>query len=175
MKQQLSVGLLTLGLSVLASQASNFDFSYTYADGNVVAGTFSGQVNGIYVDNISNLAMSFNGHATAGHVYAATYGGGTFAPGPVVSFVAADNNFIFINSDILHGDFGFTDALFFAPPAYFGTPTIQVDSSSPFFAETKAIVPGNWRLHVPEAGSTLALSGIAFSALCLARRKFSAR
>ena len=173
MQKQFSVGLLALGLSVLASQAANFDFSYTYTDGNVVSGTFRGQVNGIYVDNITDLALSFNGHAATGPVYAATYGGGTFSAGPVVSFQAAANDFIFINSDILHGDYGFNAALFFAPPAYFSTPTIQVDTTSAYFAEIKPIVPGNWRLHVPEAGSTLALSGLAFTALCLARRKFS--
>jgi hypothetical protein len=73
-----AVAAAALGVSVAAS-ATNFDFSYTFGDGQEVTGSFSGTTTngGQSVTNVSNFEVALNGIAFA----PVTTGGTTFGSG----------------------------------------------------------------------------------------------
>ena len=48
-------------LSPLSANATLFNYSYTFEDGSVVSGQLTGTLNGLFVDNYSNVSASFNG------------------------------------------------------------------------------------------------------------------
>jgi hypothetical protein len=54
-----------LGASAAAS-ATEFDFSYTFTDGQQVTGSLDGTLNGTSISNISDLQVSLNGIAFSG-------------------------------------------------------------------------------------------------------------
>lgn len=88
------------GLSVAASaNAATFDFSYTFGDAQTVTGTLTGTADGSFVDNVSNVTLSFDGVAVAGNLFATTWDTATStfdASKPVrLSSDASLNNFIF--------------------------------------------------------------------------------
>jgi hypothetical protein len=61
-----------LGASAAAS-ATEFDFSYTFTDGQQITGSLDGTLNGTAISNISDLQVSLNGIA---------FSGGSDASGP---------------------------------------------------------------------------------------------
>ena len=92
-----------------AAQASTFDFSYTFSDGQKLSGSLDGTLSGDLVTNISNVSVTFDDVA-----FTATLFGGTFVPSStgsnvgaysygansaVVSTNAALNNFIFADNN----------------------------------------------------------------------------
>jgi hypothetical protein len=68
LKQLINKVVLIVAMLPIAAFASTFDFSYTFYTGNTVSGSFNGNKNGNYVENISNITLAHNGSklATAG-------------------------------------------------------------------------------------------------------------
>lgn len=97
--------IASLVAGIAASSAASADylnFSYTFTDNTVVSGSFSGTINGDFVENISNISVNY-GALFQGSVYAFGYnpnppGGANDQIDPVVSFNGAKNNFIFTTS-----------------------------------------------------------------------------
>jgi len=162
----IAVALLS---GAVCSQASVFDYSYNFGPGNVVSGTLEGNLSGDIVDNVANVTVFFNGTAMSGSVFTGRYSP-PYEPGPIVSFDINKNNFVFANSD---------------PNGGVPTEFLQVIGAS---ALANAQFPGSdgvitdrlfngWTLTeepgtgVPDAGSTLAMFGVAFAGLALLRRR----
>ena len=167
----------------------NWDYSYTFSDGLVVSGSFEGtqvgnDING-YVDNISDLKVFFNGTPMTGTVYAASWTGELNSDGwwiytsdPVVSFDMAQNNFMFINSDVVDGDNSGNQFFWSPPESLVGAPTAwaldlplginSVDFDFPANASSWSLVD-----PVPDGGSTVMLCGMSLAALGLSRRKLA--
>src|ERR1700761_3048273 len=94
-----------------AANATMFDFSYTFSDGQKVSGSLDGTLSGTTISDISNLQVSLDGLAFTGGVDgtgAATslkvYGGfdaadGLFDAPATVSTVSAKNNFVIADQD----------------------------------------------------------------------------
>lgn len=86
-----------------SAHADTFNFSYTFNDGPVITGSLSGSLNGDFVENISNLHVTFNGTAFSGSLVGGAWdaaaqnwsGAGT----AVLSTDASKNNFIFADAD----------------------------------------------------------------------------
>jgi hypothetical protein len=76
-----------LGASAAAS-AAQFDFSYTFTDGQQITGSLDGTLNGTAITNISDLQVSLNGIA---------FSGGSDAAGPtslaIYGWNTADESF----------------------------------------------------------------------------------
>jgi hypothetical protein len=91
-----------LGASAAAS-ATEFDFSYTFTDGQQITGSLDGTLNGTAITNISDLHVSLNGIAfsggsdAAGATSLAIYGWNTadesFDAPASLSTVSSKNNF----------------------------------------------------------------------------------
>jgi hypothetical protein len=86
-----------------AAQASTFDFSYTFTDGQALTGSLDGTLNGDLVTGISNVSINFDGNSFSGTLFAGTFdsASGSYnygANAAVVSTNAVHNNFIFADN-----------------------------------------------------------------------------
>jgi len=90
-------------LAATAAQATTYQYSYTFADGNVASGTFDGTANGNLITNLTNITAFANGVAfrteswtvaTTIFNYASDMWGGA-AGGAVASFDGTANNLLF--------------------------------------------------------------------------------
>lgn len=104
MKNFLKLTALLIALGPLSAKADLFNFSYTFGDGSFVSGSLTGNLNGLYVDNISDVSVSLNGSLFAGSPNlsqtawnTATHSWDSTIPA-VVSTDGHLNNFMFIDS-----------------------------------------------------------------------------
>ncbi|MDB5815721.1 MAG: hypothetical protein JWN23_2838 [Rhodocyclales bacterium] len=95
------IAALAIASCPFLAEATVFDFSYTFGSGAIASGQLTGTQNGIFVDNVSNVSVSLNGHALVGgdlyQPYAFIAGCCFVAMTPVISFDGNLNNFIFAN------------------------------------------------------------------------------
>lgn len=153
------IGLVTLGLALGAARADTFNFSYVFGDGLAVTGSLNGTENGDFVENVTNVSVFFDGNALPGTVFTSRFDGASYLGGPVVSFDALQNNFIFANSDLANGDFGF-DSIFYILNASVFSDTALAFSALGYASQDDPTVAASWTLSraaVPDQGKTLAL------------------
>lgn len=120
MKNYLKATALAAALAAGGAHASDFTFSYTFGDGSALTGSLSGDLNGAYVENVSNIHVSLNGNEfTGAPLFAASWNPSTLdwdsAPAKI-STDASLNNFIFADSNV-PADFGASNYLFFTNDA----------------------------------------------------------
>ena len=164
--------VLVLGLSAGFVRADTFAFSYLFGDGLNVTGTFSGVANGNFAENVFNVAVFFNGNAMPGTVFASQFDGANYLNGPVISYDALQNNFVFANSDLAGGDFVF-DSIFYMLNASVSSDTAVAFSSLGYASQDDPTSSANWSLvQTPDQSSTLALLGLALAGLTWMKRRF---
>jgi hypothetical protein len=171
--------LLFLGLVLTAtavpSFADTFDFSYVFGDGTDITGSFTGTKAGQFVNNVSNVSVFFDGTAMPGTIYTSTIDSGfDYLNGPVISFDASQNDFVFANSDLAGGDFSY-DSFFLisntAGEASAQSFPLGFSGSNDFPA-----VDSSWSLTqllpaaVPDGGGVAGLFGLAMLGLIGFRR-----
>ena len=170
---------LALGLSAATTQAITFSYSYSFGSGLVMSGSLDGDQNGNFVENVSNVSVFFNGISIPGSVYTARFTGSSWVSDPIVSFDVNKNNFLFINGDIVGGTQGF-DSYF-----YILNDSVYNNSAAGFSAPLNAsggdfsTQQSRWSLaparpaaaNVPDGGTTVALLGLAMTAVAGIRRK----
>lgn len=162
-----------LGLSAVSACADTFSFSYLFGDGLTVNGVFGGVANGSFVENVTGVAVSFNGEAMPGSVFTAQFDGASYLNGPVISFNALQNNFVFANSDLANGDFGF-DSIFYMLNASVYNDTAVAFSTLGYASQDDPTIRANWSLvQTPEQSPTLVLLSLTIGGLALLRRKQS--
>lgn len=171
----LAATLASCALAVSSASAALFNFSYSFDDGTTVTGSLSGDQNGQFVDNVAGVTFSINGIVFADPVYTFAFdsGSGTYAAGPIVSFDLAQNNFAFATSDLASFDFSY-NYLFSILGTATGANTVTAYTFDPYVGSQEVTdTPARWSLTlapVPEAGSTLALAGLALLGLVAGRR-----
>jgi hypothetical protein len=163
---------LALGLTVSSSYGTLFSYSYLFGDGLSVTGSLDGTQNGNFVENVSNVSVFFNGTAMPGTVFAASYDGANYVSGPVVSFDALQNNFIFADTDFAAGDQAYK-SIFYMLNASVYADTALAFSDLGFASQDWPTSRESWTLKVPDGGSTIVLMGLAMIGMALARRKLS--
>ena len=164
--------VLVLSLAATSAQATFFSYEYTFGDGLVVSGSLDGTQKGNFVENVSNVSVFFNGTAMLGTIFTANYDGTGYLNSPVVSFDALQNNFLFANSDLAAGDFGY-DSVFYMFNASVFADTAVAFSTMGFASQDWPTADGKWSLTVPEGGSTVLLLCGAGVGLAFVRRRFS--
>ncbi len=172
-KRFLLAGLILAGL--VRARADSFDYSYLFADGLSITGTFDGTKNGDFVENVTNISLFINGVQAAGTIYTATFDEPTSAwiNNPVISFDALQSNFLFANDDVANGG-GSYDALFYLIGGTSYSDGVLGQDLLLSLGSFEAIEPGNWtlsRVAVPDSGATLGLLALALTSLgCLSNR-----
>ena len=101
----LLVALVSLAFAGATNAQSVFNFSYTFADGGIVTGSLTGTPDGNFVDNVSNVTMSYVNpdqsiditEPTPIYIYQEETIDNriTYVNGAVVSFDPTQNNFVF--------------------------------------------------------------------------------
>lgn len=104
MKKALCIlGLISALAASSASQATLFNYSYTFESGNTVSGSFDGTANGNLITNLSNIFVSLDNVALngSGNLFGShyDYNYGFVSGGAVASFDGTQNNFLFIDAD----------------------------------------------------------------------------
>ena len=169
-----------LGMTIMASHGVTFDYSYVFPSGLKVSGELDGDVNGDYVENVTNVTLSFNGTQITDPISAWAYsppgGGAGWTPGPIVSFDVFKNNFGFADFN-LATQTGY-DSVFFIvnDPAvqYLGLAdsvelSVVTESQQP-------VEQSRWSLtrrpnSVPDGGSTIGILGMGLTGIFGLRRK----
>jgi hypothetical protein len=174
LKKTVSLLALLLTASVgpfpTSAHADTYDFSYTFASGDAVSGSFDGTTVGNFVDNISNIAVGLDGNPFPGPI---SLGGNASN----VSFDASQSFFDF-NAPAGSPDF------FLLYGSFNGTSLANAqfqELSGAFthlFPDDLPIQPANWSLtdvsgsSVPDGGTTVAMLGIAIFGLVVLHRRF---
>jgi hypothetical protein len=98
-----SAALVFVLLASAAAQATTFNYSYTFATGEVVTGAFDGTANGNLVTGLSNISVLVNGSALPSSGSMGAYffeqSTGDWISNPVVSFDGLESNFTFASGD----------------------------------------------------------------------------
>jgi hypothetical protein len=100
MKYMIAAMAAACALTCASANATTFDFSYTFDNGGVLNGSLDGTQDGSFIDNISNVHMTFQGLPFEQSLITASYlPNGSLSLGtPIVSFDAAQNDFAFGNT-----------------------------------------------------------------------------
>jgi hypothetical protein len=133
--------LLCSWLVARAGAPTTYAFSYRFADGVVVSGSFSGTPNGNLITNLSRVSAFIDGSPLPRKVsnYGWVYNGQTFSTisgTAVASFDGTQNALLFSDSDNLNFLPG-AGATFFALAPYFGGSTDTAWVRSEFFSEVE--------------------------------------
>jgi hypothetical protein len=112
----LVVGILIAMWCSMSASAALFEYKYTFGNGNVVSGSFTGTANGQYIVGVSNVKASMNGNPFngSGNLYAINYGVNAIWDNTVPATVSFDgnlNNFMFIDSNY-PTDLSYTNAFY---------------------------------------------------------------
>jgi hypothetical protein len=176
MKKLLMLGAFTTALMAGGVRAADFNFSYTFGDGSAVTGSLSGDLNGSFVENVSNIHVSFNGVEFSGApLYAASWNTATLdwdsAPAKI-STDASQNNFIFADSNV-PADFGVTNYFYFTNDATNGQTVFANNLNSDAIAYDSPAT-GTWSLTpaaVPLPGAVWFFTSSLGAMAALRRRR----
>lgn len=178
--------------SSLSVKADQFNFSYTFGSGDIVTGSLNGTQNGLFVENISNVSVSFNGILFAGAPNLYQFGWipeccFTTSVPAVVSFNGNLNNFGFWDSPIISSSIAPPATNWFAMQAvngpyqnasvYFGglySSDVSLNGSQVISPEIQgAFNAANWVLTpVPEPETyAMLLAGLCMLGFAARRRK----
>ena len=175
-----------LMLASLAAHADNFNFSYTFNDSQVVTGSFSGILDGSFIDGISNIQVSLNGTPFLTDISGSLYAAGwdpvalDWNSTPVISTNAALNNFVFADSNV-PADFGASNYFMFTNDPTYGSVAFAVNTNTGGIAldgtsySAPAVVASNWSVTevaaVPEPGSyAMLFAGLGIITFAVRRR-----
>lgn len=166
--------ILVLGFTAGSSYGTTFNYSYTFEDGLEVSGTLDGTQNGNFVDNVSNVSLFFDGGDLSGTIYTSMYDGLNYLSGPVVSFDALQNNFLFATSDLAGGDFAYNSIFYMLNSSVFEDTALAFSTAGAGYASQDfPTSSGRWSLTVPDGGSTIIFMALSMAGLAWIRRKSS--
>ena len=150
MKVAFKFTLIILGLlrlSVSSTVATTFTYQYTFDNSLVVGGTLDGVQNGDFVENVSNVSMYFNGNRISGNIFTAVYSGSGWSNGSIVSFNALQNNFLFINDDLVNGAYNYNSLFYMLNSSVFPYDVADAHSTQiGYYGADNPTQAANWSL-----------------------------
>ncbi len=172
------LSLLALG-AALAANATVFEYSYAINDGHgytaLISGGFTGNIDGNFVKDLSDVTVFINGHQIGGTIYTAGYDYSYGASFPaMVSFDVSQNNFLFINSNVQANDWDSTGFFSITAGDYFGNQAVAYLQTPFQNVYESPLVQSHWKLtalSTPDSGPTLLMFGAALTGLAWFRRR----
>ncbi|HUO44341.1 MAG TPA: FxDxF family PEP-CTERM protein [Burkholderiales bacterium] len=174
-----TAAVAALMFTSLAANADNFNFSYIFGDSQVVTGSFSGNLVGSFINDISNIQVSLNGTPFltdgSGSLYAAGWDpvALNYDSAPVVSTDASLNNFIFADSNV-PTDFGASNYFTFTNDSTYGSLAFAVNTNTGGIALDNP-TNGSWSVTVaavPEPESyAMLMAGLGLVGVIARRRR----
>ena len=162
--------LAAMAIASGAHASVMYDYSYTFASGDVMSGTFNGDASGNLVTNLTGITASFNGTPLAGSgaLFNATLVvpmGRWVADGGVASFDGTQNDFLFVDSHYPI-DSNYTNY-------FYSINDVGTLANTQGGRIDEVVVPGFWSLAVvPEPGTgALLLAGLGLMSLALRRKR----
>jgi hypothetical protein len=101
MKNLIAAAAVACALTCVDANATTFDFSYTFNNqGGTVSGSLDGTLDGSFIDDVSNLQLTFDGAPFGQPLLAETFSAsGSLTTGaPIVSLDGTQNDFAFGNA-----------------------------------------------------------------------------
>ncbi|MGZ3239028.1 MAG: PEP-CTERM sorting domain-containing protein [Burkholderiaceae bacterium] len=182
MKYILKAVIFMAALISFSANAATYDFSYTFGDSSSITGSLSGNLNGSFVENISNVHVFLNGTEFSGApLFSAAWNTATHdwdnTIGAVVSTNAALNNFIFADTNI-PTDYNASNYFYFVnDPAAIGHEAFAVNYNTGDTALDNPARNASWSLvaaPVPEPATYATLiTGLVLLGVTLRRRRQS--
>jgi hypothetical protein len=174
-----AVLLLTAFISITAS-ATVYNFSYTFGDNSSITGSLSGNLNGFFVDNISDVHVFFNGtQFSGGSLFSTAWNTTTHdwdnTINAVVSTNASLNNFLFADSNV-PTDYNLSNYFYFVNDgASIGHEAFAVNYNTGDAALDNPTSNATWSLTaapVPEPATYVTLiTGLGLLGVALRRRR----
>lgn len=161
----------TFFAATVAAQATTYNFSYNFSNGDIVSGSFDGTDSAGLISGLSNISLSYNGTAFPGAVGAYAYvtdTGDWTAGNAVASLDGSKNNFAFFSGDPVSGSF--TYAFLYIPWGAYSADFVQVihptgDNYEP------AGLHANWQITAVPEPETYAMFLAGLGALGFAARR----
>jgi len=160
MKKLFTAAALFAAFVSFGAHADDFAFSYTFDDSTVLTGTLSGQLNGGFIEGVSDVHVSFGGTDFIGSLFSGAWNAATSnwdaAQPAVVSTNGALNNFIFSDSAALAD--GATSFFYFFNDPNQATHVLGANLNT-FGLSIDDAANGSWSIQpVPLPGALLLLS-----------------
>jgi hypothetical protein len=161
MKKLFTAAALFAAFASFGAHADNFEFSYTFGDNTLLTGTLTGQLNGAFVEGISDVHVNLGGTQFSGSLFSGAWNAATHnwdaALPAAVSTNAALNNFIFSDAAALAD--GATNFFYFMNDPNETTHVLGANLNAGLSIDD--VANGSWSLHaapVPLPGALLLLS-----------------
>ena len=98
MKNLIAAAAVACALTCADANATTFDFSYTFNNqGGTISGSLDGTLDGSFIDNVSDVQLTFDGAAYSQPLVTETYSasGALTTGAPIVSLDGTQNDFAF--------------------------------------------------------------------------------
>jgi len=144
------------GVSTVAQASQIYDYSYTFTDGKVLSGSFTGVASGNLITNLTNISVTYNNVAFNGNGSLSNFGINNYAWNlgqGVVSFNGLANNFAFLDSTLFNGTHtNFTYFITNSGPSNYDVRAENTNGTYSYSYDDTGYNAANW--HVTPAGGS---------------------